>query len=169
MKKEEFIKKTGLTMNAVHAGFNSHTMQDDFRIILLRGSQHFTTEYHMGYGHRVWTHKIESPLNDLSKPGRKAGGKVQISGKLLPHGVNMMLKASKITTPTLVEVVHCLFLDASCVESATFEDFCSDMGYDTDSRKAEGIYRACQNTRAALVRLFGETFYRTGLDVNFDE
>lgn len=38
----------------------------------------------------------------------------------------------------------------------TFEDFCGDFGYDTDSRKAEKIYFAVQKEYSELVRLFTE-------------
>lgn len=37
----------------------------------------------------------------------------------------------------------------------TFEDWALGLGYDTDSRKAEAIYRTCQDTAAKLVKLFG--------------
>ena len=46
--------------------------------------------------------------------------------------------------PTVEQVLDCLVLDASCWESnRTFEDFCAELGYDTDSRKAERVYQAC--------------------------
>lgn len=61
--------------------------------------------------------------------------------------------------PELLEVLDCLVSDASSA-NGSFEDFCSELGWDTDSRKAERTYRACKRTRAALVRLVGES----GLD-----
>ena len=38
----------------------------------------------------------------------------------------------------------------------SFEDFCSEFGYDTDSRKAEKIHRACQKSADKLKRLLGD-------------
>lgn len=48
--------------------------------------------------------------------------------------------------------------DAICGES-TFEDFCSDLGYDTDSRRAERIYKACQKSNRKLHRIFSGNIY----------
>lgn len=45
----------------------------------------------------------------------------------------------------------------ACVEKygyADFQDFCGNLGYDSDSRKAEKIYRAVQREYAAMHRLF---------------
>jgi hypothetical protein len=47
-----------------------------------------------------------------------------------------------------------LVRDADALHSAGFDDWAADYGYDTDSRKAESIYRACleigQKLRAGL-------------------
>ena len=54
--------------------------------------------------------------------------------------------------PTVEQVMDCLVLDASCWESnRTFEDFCAELGYDTDSRKAERVYQACGETYKKLL------------------
>lgn len=56
--------------------------------------------------------------------------------------------------PTLSDVMACLVLDAEC-GSRDFEDFAAEMGYDTDSRRAYGIWQACQRTADKLAHLFG--------------
>lgn len=56
--------------------------------------------------------------------------------------------------PKLADVLQCLASDAGALEE-TFEDWCSNYGYDSDSRKAEKTYRACVETAQQLVRLFG--------------
>lgn len=43
--------------------------------------------------------------------------------------------------PTAADVLGCLASDYSGGEGS-FEEFCADFGYDTDSRRAETIYRA---------------------------
>lgn len=45
-------------------------------------------------------------------------------------------------TPRLSDVMHSLALDADVLDAADFESWASDLGYDTDSRSAEAIYRA---------------------------
>lgn len=56
--------------------------------------------------------------------------------------------------PMPAEVIGCMISDARCADGNTFEDFCSEFGYDTDSRKALEIYLACQDVVHALRRLF---------------
>jgi len=41
-------------------------------------------------------------------------------------------------------------------DPGTFEDFCSDFGYDEDSRKAEKIYFAVQKEWTGIERIFGD-------------
>jgi len=53
--------------------------------------------------------------------------------------------------PTVEDVMSCLLLDASGVDQARdFEDWASDYGYDTDSRKAEKIYNDCRESAEDL-------------------
>jgi len=49
-----------------------------------------------------------------------------------------------------------LLSDAAVSES--FEDFCAEFGYDTDSRRAERTHKACLKNREELERLFGDDF-----------
>ncbi len=60
--------------------------------------------------------------------------------------------------PTAADVVSSLCSDAHTVDGQSFEDFCSDFGYDTDSRKAESIYKACRKMAPKVRRLLREDF-----------
>lgn len=60
--------------------------------------------------------------------------------------------------PSLVAVLACLMSDANAGELGSFEDFCGEYGYDTDSRRAEATYNACRESAAAMRRLLGEHF-----------
>jgi len=65
---------------------------------------------------------------------------------------------SLITTePTAADVLSCLCSDARGGES-TFEEFCSDFGYDTDSRKAERLYRECERSAKRVRQFLGDAF-----------
>ncbi len=59
--------------------------------------------------------------------------------------------------PTAADVLDCLASDASGAEQS-FEDWCSDYGYDTDSRKAEKTYKACVSIRERLMAFLGADF-----------
>jgi len=59
--------------------------------------------------------------------------------------------------PGAMEVLGSLFMDASSA-SESFEDFCANCGYDTDSRTAEKIYKACTSISIRLRKLLGGAF-----------
>ncbi len=68
--------------------------------------------------------------------------------------------AAHVGPPELKSVLDCLASDASGVANAqSFEDWCSEYGYDTDSRKAEGVYKACVQSAKKLKNLLGEEAY----------
>ena len=60
-------------------------------------------------------------------------------------------------TPTVEGIMENIVSDAS-VNDMSFEDFCAEFGYDTDSRKAERTYNACIKQTKALKRLLGSDF-----------
>lgn len=61
------------------------------------------------------------------------------------------LKAQKERAkPTAYDVLACMTKH----DPGTFDDFCSDFGYDEDSRTAERIYFAVQKEYTQLCRLF---------------
>ncbi len=62
--------------------------------------------------------------------------------------------------PEVTEVLDCLASDAAGIEnSQDFEGFCSEYGYDTDSRKAEKTYKACVHQTERLKRFLGDDLY----------
>lgn len=100
------------------------------------GKPDFITEYKTGTRHRETKKAQFAPLS--SHP---------VTGKLGRW-------QTKPVAPASAGVLASLCLDAQAgVE--TFEDFCADYGYDTDSRKALEIYLACQKIAGDAVRFFG--------------
>ncbi len=57
-------------------------------------------------------------------------------------------------TPDADSLIDCLRMDAQSGEDS-FEDFCGNCGYDTDSRTAEQTWRACQEAGRKLRGLLG--------------
>ncbi len=53
-------------------------------------------------------------------------------------------------TPTMYDVLSCF----QKYDTGTFENFCGDFGYDSDSRNAEKIYKAVSKEYEAMTRLF---------------
>jgi len=65
-----------------------------------------------------------------------------------------LAKIQKVS-PTLPGVLHSLCIDSSpYFDHESFEEWCGNYGYDTDSRKAEGIYKECVETGRQLARAF---------------
>lgn len=63
--------------------------------------------------------------------------------------------------PSLAEVLDCLASDASMVEnSRDFTDFCNELGYDPDSRKAKRTYDTIIRQSFELRELLGEAQYK---------
>jgi hypothetical protein len=63
--------------------------------------------------------------------------------------------------PEADEVLSCLASDAAGVENARgdFAEWCSEYGYNTDSRKAEKIFKVCEHQAARLKNLLGDDLY----------
>lgn len=63
-----------------------------------------------------------------------------------------LAKAQKVA-PKLADVLHSLISDGEAYfDALSFEDFAANYGYDVDSRKAESIYRKCDEIGRALAR-----------------
>lgn len=57
-----------------------------------------------------------------------------------------------------INAFQCFVSDALSAKES-FEYFCSEFGYDTDSRKAERIYKACEKHLRKLERVFTGDIY----------
>ena len=67
------------------------------------------------------------------------------------------MEENKKTTPnepTLLDVLYSLVTDSSGVRHGqSFEEWCGEYGYDTDSRSAEKVFDACVDQWRNLIRL----------------
>lgn len=57
-------------------------------------------------------------------------------------------------TPDSTNVLYSLVIDSDAFEYS-FEEWCSNFGYDTDSRKAESMYNTCLEISRQLIRAIG--------------
>ncbi len=57
--------------------------------------------------------------------------------------------------PNAADVLHSLVSDSEVLQHADFESWATDTGYETDSRKAEAIYKACVANALAFVAAVG--------------
>lgn len=128
----------GLTMETklLKDNFNGTDGNHTFQITLKKGRQEWSTEYSAGCAHRHYP-----------------------NGKPLEFKTRLTLdekeqrKTSRPNTPQIEDVMYCLTSDAGCVAyGQSFEDFCAELGYDSDSIKAQKIYYGCIDTYLALKR-----------------
>jgi len=65
-----------------------------------------------------------------------------------------IFKRRKVKDGLLYSLLSCCASDYSIPD--TFEEFCSEFGYDTDSRKAEKLFHDCQEQSKRLRTIFKE-------------
>jgi hypothetical protein len=89
------------------------------------------------------------------------------SGQTLtvPFFTGQGLRERMADGPTARDVLECLLSDAATVDNGqSFDDWCAELGYDSDSRRAERTYEACraqtEQLRAFLGDAFGAYLYR---------
>lgn len=75
-----------------------------------------------------------------------------------PKDASSLKPSYKTPSPSSGELLSSLLKDASCVAYSTFEEFCSELGLDTDSRRAKKMYNECVKTEKALRGVLGSRF-----------
>lgn len=89
---------------------------------------------------------------------RQANGyRVTLKYKRRQMGLDYWMGSGISHEPDAEGVLENLLSDASSADQ-TFEQWCADLGFDADSRRAERIYRAVQKQTDALRRLLGDDF-----------
>lgn len=71
--------------------------------------------------------------------------------------VDFFMGSANTSEPDAEGVIDCLLSDAQAGEQS-FEDFCADMGYDLDSRKAEQTWKQCRAYAPKVRRFLGHHF-----------
>ena len=117
-------------------------------------------QYKTGTGHRCAPFKT-GDQRMIKERCRLIGGDIRGLSKDTMESVKNPNKRSirskaytKTVPPTQASVLHSLISDAQMGRDSTFNEFCDDLGYDNDTRNAEAMYRACQETSEQLGRIF---------------
>lgn len=161
----DFLEKTGTVFTAEFLKYDFHftgdkEKRDIYKITLKRGNR----AYSFNFGQSL----NSSGLRVISPTGKtlfvmSTNDYLKIKNSEFPplkftikqrYFVNLM-PADKITkpeTPTAYDVLACL----QKYPIDTFEDFCSEFGYDEDSRAAEKTYKAVKTEYENLSRLFSD-------------
>lgn len=129
---ETFLTKHGLTFRAAFKGDrcppwddDKHVHGDRYRVTIARGKGAPDRVYHNGEpGPRSVSFDFWNSLNDMQKGNR----------------------------PTAYDVLSCISGDVNCPD--TFEGFCSEYGYDSDSRKGYELYQRVKRQSEKLGAFF---------------
>jgi hypothetical protein len=111
-----------------------------WRVTLTLGDRSHATDYKTGVGH---VNPMPSRfMPNEAQPTREKWWRINHKGP---------------KRPSAADIISALMSDASS-GADTFEDFCSNLGYDTDSRRAMDTYLACQAASTAMRRLLGQHY-----------
>ena len=153
---QEFADKFGVTMETKYLGHYPRLGDyavANFQITLKRNTRSYTFTYSASL-HDSWRHqRCESTLT------RRDGIPTKLSTKNWPRTgfiteVGLYTLFPKVPKLTMYDVLACL----TKYDPGTHEEFCSDFGYDTDSRKGLEIYIAVQEEWRNVDRLFHDCF-----------
>lgn len=156
----EYLTERGvISYKAIHIGDLSNDRQwpcDLWRIVFTAQNHgEFITEFRTGLGHRL-TNLRFGKLSQAQLVGAKELKQVTS----MDQACFKIDECNFAVTPTQASVLYCLLSDANCGDD-TFDDFCSNLGYDTDSRKALETYLVCQETNAKLNKFFSRETINT--------
>ena len=79
-------------------------------------------------------------------------GRLKITGDIEKYKNSQGLKEVKGTPPTAYDVLTCL----QKYEIDTFEHFCDEFGYDTDSISAKKTYKACLKEYTNVCKIWSD-------------
>ena len=151
----DFLEKHNVTMD-VKFLFHGPHFEDDkesrdvYQITLIRGTKVYCFRFGQSTANSGLTVKRNpygKTLHDQEEIPRHA--KTKGPNYRANIGLPQPSERDRIM-PTAYDVLTCLQKS----DPGTFEDFCSEYGYDSDSRKAEKTYFAVQNEYSGLRKIF---------------
>jgi len=171
MTPQELIEKHKITMTTRFVPFSqSRNKAEKYKslywlvTIQRNGRDVLTTDYSAGEGHcpaykkpvtragKVDKYAQRALIDFEVEKGTAARANIDFSGHVYakPGGAKI--------EPELKDVLHSLVMDSDVIEAGGFESWADNFGFDTDSRKAENIYKACLEIALKMLSGFGHEF-----------
>jgi hypothetical protein len=151
MNYKEFIEKAGVSMEIKTGGVCPDDFKDSdpWAVKLTCDGRTFDMPFYTGKGLREFDPKAFYRVHGFKAIDQDKYA-MQING-------NYEAPIWRLNEPTLESILDCIASDAGGYENARdFEEWCSEYGYDTDSRKAEKIYQATAEQTKKLRHLIGD-------------
>ena len=174
----DFLDKTGASFECEFVKFGKHfdgdtENRDVYKITLKRGSRQFSFDFGQSLNDSGLKFKNKNtgriyctvPTEEYVKS--LTNGKFTLKSKMLLRRHLPFPPASCDTfkvpvAPSAYSVLACL----TKYEVGTFEDFCSDFGYSTDSKRAEKTYKAALNEYQNVCVLWNENEIEQLAEIN---
>lgn len=129
----------------------------NWRVTISKGARSLTTDYMQGIGH-IPGHKQNTRYTtdewEALKYACENGKTTRLRCGAMPSFPS--IGAKPIPAPALHDVLYSLSMDASALDSPTYEDWAAEFGYEADSRSGEKIYRECLRLALELRAMIGE-------------
>lgn len=123
----------------------------NWRVTLTRkGAKPLTTDYMQGIGHMPGYHSFNSLHQDRYRAIAAETGRYHVS---MPFK-SFSLVTKLLPAPVLADVLYSLVVDSDAIEM-DFDEWASNYGMDTDSRKAEAMFNQCRDISIQLRRILG--------------
>ena len=168
IKLVDFVKDNKITADVIYTGLVSEPYKDSHNVKKSMQMDSWTVTLHRDHKDISTTFKTGLGLRARNRQKiRNRYGYINSDQIDLLFWKNMgkeswLLEYCVIKNPEVEDVLNSLALDAGSYDnSRNFEDFCSDFGYDEDSRTAEKIYNACAEMSKSLKYFLGSELYDT--------
>ena len=132
----DFVKRLGIQSRATRVHENPNADADGWS----KDARHWSVSLERTY----WHEQKEYPTRSL---------KTETFGTFFSQG------SAHKAAPTAEDVLDCLAIDAD-VLGRDFEDWASDLGWDSDSRKAEKTFNICVEQSRKLQKFLGSVEFR---------
>lgn len=153
----KFVERHGITLTAVPVPLVEHWEGDkeaqSWCYTLKCGSREMSGTFTKGSAHRIWSETPKPWGCDRPRTFSRVGERAPREGRST-RGYEEFMAWSEPEPPTAEEILDSLASDVSSIDQP-FEEWASEYGYDTDSRKAEKTYEACRTEYYNLRKLLG--------------
>lgn len=158
-----YLKAEGVEYSVIAKGtskpWDSKTVADAYSVAFSKNRDMVETDFYTGIYHREVLKDGKGVANTIKEEYKAMGLPVPRLINTQKHGEEAnerrlgWMDKVYVPYPTAASVLYCLLSDARCGEQ-NFYDFCDEMGYDSDSRKALATHDTCAKLSIEMRRVF---------------
>lgn len=147
---EFYSRELGFNFNSDFSGSDEPWSCDEWRIIFRNADKvQMNTEYYTGIGHRI--------LKSIYKNDQRSKNDfIAVKNNLKPkteRNISILLSISEPVKPSAASVLYSLVMDMTALDTS-FEYWCDELGYNSDSISHFNIYQKCCNIGKKMKQVF---------------